>query len=383
MPSAPGPRAVVTGAGAVTPLGESLAATRDGLSAGRSALADATLLDPSGSPGRAAGEVLSLDARRYFRVPKALKLTDRKTRFAVAAAAMAFSDSGSSRAGAADDGLGVLLATTGSDFGAADLSRALSRDPDGRVVSDIPTFADRVLGRLNPLWLLVNLPNMTSAHVAIQLEACGPNSTLLTGASGGLQAIAEAGRWIGRGHARAVVAGGTDAPVHPWAWAAFEQAGFLGPDPSPFVPGEGAAVCLVEEETAARARGARIRGTLLGSGSAAGRPGEAGGLLRAARGALAASGIDPARIGALSLSVAGPEPEGIRDGLARLLGPLARPAWTPPATVRTGHLLAASSALEAVLALDGTPGPALVASLGYSGDAAALVLLAGDQEGTP
>ena len=84
-----GPRAVVTGLGLVTPLGPCLDSTFSALGEGRSAVGPATLFDASPFASSLAGEVKGLDARSHFRVPKALKLCDRRTRFAVCAAAMA------------------------------------------------------------------------------------------------------------------------------------------------------------------------------------------------------------------------------------------------------------------------------------------------------
>ncbi len=100
---------------------------------------------------------------------------------------------------------------------------------------------------------------MASAHVSIQLEARGPNTTVMTGWAAGLSAIIEGAAWIAEGSAVAVLAGGADSAVHPFAFAAFEQAGLFA-GPSPLVPAEGAAVVLLEEREAALARGARILG---------------------------------------------------------------------------------------------------------------------------
>jgi len=246
---------VVTGLGLVTPLGMGLPANAAALAAGRSAIAPATLLDASPFSSALAGEVRGLDARPYFRTPKALKLCDRRTRLAVAAAALALEDA--AFPGSSLERLGVALGTSGSDLGAEELSAALSRMAAPQRAAEEPAvFGAEALPGMNPLWLLLHLPNMASAHVAIQLEARGPNTTVMTGEAAGLQAVVEGAEWIREGRADAVLAGGADAPVHPFAFAAFEQAGrFAGP--SPLVPAEGAAVLLLEERASALARGAR------------------------------------------------------------------------------------------------------------------------------
>lgn len=258
-------RAVVTGLGAVTPLGSTLHATHDALSRGEAADRALTLFDASGFASTNGAEVVDFDARPHFRVPKALKLCDRRTRFAVAASSMALADAGSPRY--ASERLGVLVGTSGSDLGADELGRALREDPSGRAAHDIPYFAAHLLAGLNPLWLLVHLPNMASAHVAIQLEAQGPNSTVMTGWAAGLQAIGEAAALICEGAADAILAGGAESFLHPFAYAALQQAGFLHKEL--FVPGEGAAMLLLEERQAALARGARIYGEIHDTASGA------------------------------------------------------------------------------------------------------------------
>ncbi len=324
-------RVVVTGLGLVTPLGSGLEATLSALADGRSALAPATLFDASPFASPLAGEVKGLDARAHFRVPKALKLCDRRTRFAVCAAAMALEDAGFP-AGPCD-GLGAAIGTSGSDLGAEELSAALSRAEDPTLaIRDTVAFGDAALAGLNPLWLLVHLPNMASAHVAIQLEARGPNTTVMTGWAAGLSAIAEGAAWITEGRAVAVLAGGADSAVHPFAFAAFEQTGLLS-GPSPLVPAEGAAVVLLEEREAALARGARILGEL----------------------------------GVHALS-AGPRLAALAAGAA--------PAPFARLEELAGNLLAAHAPAALVLALaEGLSGPVAAVATGPAGEASALMVL--------
>ncbi len=325
-----GPRAVVTGLGLVTPLGPCLDSTFSALGEGRSAVGPATLFDASPFASSLAGEVKGLDARSHFRVPKALKLCDRRTRFAVCAAAMALAHSGFPSGPCT--GLGVAIGTSGSDLGAEELSGALSRADDPRHAAiDTAAFGESALAGLNPLWLLLHLPNMASAHVSIQLEARGPNTTVMTGWAAGLSAIIEGAAWIAEGSAVAVLAGGADSAVHPFAFAAFEQAGlFFGP--SPLVPGEGAAVVLLEEREAALARGARILGEV-GDHTLAEGP----------------------RLSAL-VAAAAPTPSGLLERLA-------------------GNLLAAHAPAALVLALaEGLASPVTAVAHGPAGEAAAILM---------
>ena len=249
-------RVVVTGIGVMTPLGHDLNATIDAVAAGRTAVGPASRCDSRGfEPGDAA-EIVDWDPRSAFRLPKALKLTDRPARFAVASAQMALDAAGYPRHAHALDSLGVAIGTSGSDLQARDLVRALAGDRS-ECVDDTSVFADRILGGLNPLWLLVSLPNMTSAHVAIQLEARGPNTTIMSDWLAGHTAIGEAALWIQMSEADAVVAGGADCAIQPFALAAFEQANLLPRDGSGgLVPAEGSAVFVLEAEESASARGA-------------------------------------------------------------------------------------------------------------------------------
>ena len=257
-------RVVITGIGAVTPLGPSLGATLDALAAGKSAVREATLFDATGFACANAAEVRNWDPRPSFRVPKALKLTDRPARFAVAAAEMALDHARWPRDEHRLDALGVVIGSSGSDLQVPDIGRALAGDEDARSATDIAYFAERMLSGLNPLWLLVSLPNMTSAHVAIQLQARGPNSTIMSDWVAGHQAIGEAAEWIRSGEADAVLAGGADSAIQPLAYAACQQAGFFEADQDGdgLVPAEGAALFLLEERDAACARGATILGEL-------------------------------------------------------------------------------------------------------------------------
>lgn len=259
-------RVVVTGIGAVTPHGD-LAQSAAAIAEGRSAIGPVRSFDASSFAQTLAGECLSFDPQRWFRSPKALKLTDRRTRFAVAAAAMAVENAGLDAA--AIENAGVVIGTSGSDLQTEDVGRAVGTASAGDV-RDIDYFAGRVLRRLNPLWLLVNLANMASAHVAIQLGARGPNSTITTDWIAGVQAIGEASRWIAGGETDVVIAGAADSGVLPFAFASFEESGFFDGDEPRFVPSEGAAAFVLEEMSHATRRGARIFAEVRGYASAQG-----------------------------------------------------------------------------------------------------------------
>lgn len=341
---------VITGAGAVTPLGHCLDETRRALTDGACAAAPPRSFDASGFGGPLAAEVREFDARPFFTTPKALKLTDRPGRFAVAAAAMTLRRAGWDREVASPERLGVAIGTSGHDLLIEQLAGAVAPDEHRRTVTDIRRFADRVRAGLPPLWLLTVLPNMISAHVGIQFGATGPNTMIMTGAAAGLQAIGEGCDWLRAREADAVLAGASDSVVNPLCFAAFAQAGLFDADPG-FVPGEGAAIVLLERRADAEARGARVLAAVAGHATRAGDPAA---MRRATHAALAAAGWTPGHVD-------------------RHLGPV------PALQRRLGHAMAAAAPIEMCLALDPLPGAAppetlLMSAGGFGGPAAALGL---------
>jgi 3-oxoacyl-[acyl-carrier-protein] synthase II len=258
-------RVVITGVGIVTAFGD-LEQTRTAIRERRSALAPVQSFDAAPFGESRAGECHSFDPLPWFRQPKALKVADRRTRLAMAAAGMALADAQVDPA--LLESAGVVIGTSGSDVQAESCGIAVGSPQDGDV-TDTNYFGTRILRRLNPLWLLVNLANMASGHIAIQFEARGPNSTISTDWIAGLQAIGEASRWIYEGEADLVIAGGADCGVLPFAYACLEESGFFSNDDPSFVPAEGAALYVLEELEHARARGARILGELGGYAASA------------------------------------------------------------------------------------------------------------------
>ncbi len=341
------------------------------------------LFDASGFSASLGAEVLGFDPRPHFRMAKALKLTDRTTQFAVAAAAMALAQAGWPSDETFCERLGVLIGVSGSDLQAPEVARALQSDGEPVPVDQIPVFADRILSRLNPLWLLINLPNMPSAHVAIQFGARGPNSTVMTDWVAGSQAIGEAADWIRGGEADAVLAGGTDTAIQPFALAAFDQAGLLSasPDGRPrFVPGEGAAVLMLEEETHALSRGATVLGDIAGYASASSPVDSRDhALTRTITAALGEAGWRPSDVAQIALAsldgtpLRAREDAAIRAALDECADSVVRVDYQPA----VGHALAALGPISLCLAIGGAADSRgiLCNAAGYSGQAVTLAVL--------
>jgi 3-oxoacyl-[acyl-carrier-protein] synthase II len=368
-------RVVVTGAGVISPLGHSLQATTGAIAAGHSAIAAASLFDARGFQSADAAEIADWDPRPSFRLPKALKLADRPARFAVASAQMALDDGRYPRAEDALVQLGVALGSSGSDLQARDLVRALGRPASDWRVDDIAAFGGRILDGLNPLWLLVSLPNMTSAHVAIQLEAHGPNTTIMSDWTAGHQAIGEGALWVDMGEADAVLAGGADCAIQPFAFAAFEQAGLLPAAGTldGLVPSEGAAVFLLEDREAAAARGVTPWAELRGyAGRASSGDGGASALADALADALTTAGwsADEVTVCGVTRPATTVHRRAACDAVSDTFGGRLAPVSFSGSL---GFALAAAAPIELAVLLATHPASRVLSgSLGSSGEAVAL-----------
>lgn len=255
------PRVVITGAGVVSPLAPTLAGTCDALARGMSAVAPATAGGASEGGVGAAARVRDFDPRPSFATPKAIKMADRAAQFAVVAARGAL-DASRWPGGGETRPLGVLMGTSGHDLLLPDIAAAIGVDPGQRAVHDTAWCGERLMAGLPPLWLVTVLPNMISAHVAMQMSASGPCSTLMSSEAAGLQAIGEAADWIWNGDADVVLAGGADSAVNPFVHEAWFQAGVTT------IPGEGAAAFVIERRDHAVARGADILAEVVAYASA-------------------------------------------------------------------------------------------------------------------
>lgn len=382
---APGRRPVVTGIGLITPLGvgleETFQALRHDGATGVTAGATRTRLSRSTQQPAWRLAIPHFEPRPFFHTPKSVKLTDRKTQLAVAAAELAVRDAGISDDDSRD-ALAVVLGCSSSDVDTDGLGRAVARSA-GDVTSDIPAFAEAILKGLNPLWLLVNLPNMVSAHVAIQQRSQGPNWTVMTDWIAGLQAIGEAAAGISTGELDWALAGGADCGTPVFFAACYGQDGALGENGRGLVLSEGAAILVLESEEHARARGARLRGSIEGfcCRASGAENGAATGLRGAMCGALADAGWCGADLDLVCRAAV--DHRSFLDEERTLVAELFAASRRPPDTLELrsslGHALGASGAIDAALALrflGPRPGSgrALCNALGYEGQAAALAV---------
>lgn len=243
----------------VTPLGDNFPDTVAALERGESAQESVVSIDGSSQPLRVV-QIESFQPRLHFRAPKALKLANRRTELAVAAAAMAIENAGLSETSLEGLRHEVLIGCSSSDLHIEELAQAVGYDPDNKAATDIPFFSQRILNGLNPLWLLTHLPNMVSAHVAIQLEATGPNSTLMTAGVAGQQAIGEGFRSIQSGETDLVLAGGADCGTALFDVACFAYDALFATqsDAKHLAVAEGSAMLVLENYDHAQKRNAAI-----------------------------------------------------------------------------------------------------------------------------
>lgn len=349
------PRIVVTGLGAMTPLGESPEVFWQGLLAGVSGIGPMTQADPANYPCRVAGEVRTFDPRNYLDHKEARRMA-RFTQFAVAAAAQAIQDSGLNLDSEPRDRIGVLLGNGNGGFPNIDAEMRLLLQRGGMKVS--------------PLFFPMILPNMAASQVSLRFGLGGYTSTVTTACAAATQAIGEAVEVMRRGAADVMLAGGTEAGISELGLAGFSVMRALATDNDDpasasrpfdltrngFVPAEGAGILVLETMEHALARDARILAEIAGYGASsdayhlvAPDP-EGTGAWRAMKWAVADAGLTPEQIDYVSAHATSTPVGDIAETIAlkRLFGEAAKRVPVSAAKSMIGHSLGAAGALEAV-----------------------------------
>lgn len=348
-------RVVVTGLGAVTPLGLDVASFWDGLSSGRNGIRSISAFDASDLPVRFAGEVQDFDPTRFMDRKEAKRLA-RFSQFAVAASLQAWQDSGLEMAHENAERVGVLI---GSGMG------GLSVIEEGH-----QQLMTKGPGRVSPFLIPMSIVNMASGNVSIVLGAKGPNYCAVSACSSGTHALGDALRILQRGDAEVFVAGGTESAVTPLAIAAFANAKALsGRNDAPekasrpfdagrdgFVMGEGAGVLILETLEHAQARNARIYAELVGYGASGdayhitmpGPEGEGAG--RAMAAALQEAGLAPEDVEYINAhGTSTPANDRLETAAIKgLFGSHAAKVAISSNKSMVGHLLGAAGAVEAL-----------------------------------
>jgi 3-oxoacyl-[acyl-carrier-protein] synthase II len=330
-----------------------------------------TSVDVSRLPIRAAGEVKGLEVEKFLESPKLARTLGRSGALAVTAARLAWADAGLGPKDYPPERAGVILGSHWSHEGLSELAQAAQRSLGEGGEMDWRRFGESGYRRLPPLWLLPQLPNLPASVVAIELGLKGPNSTITTACTAGLQAVGEAYRLLQRGEADLLLCGGADSLVNPIDLATFALLGIASPEDGtpprercrPFdgrrnglVLGEGAAVLVLEEVSRARARGGRLYAEVLGYGRSFHPPGDGLAVLPKGRGidaamvaALKEAGVGPPEIDALGAHGCATW-EGDRQETLAVKRALGQEAYRVPLSAvksMLGYARAASGALEA------------------------------------
>lgn len=261
-------RVVITGLGAITPLGTGVEKFWQGLLEGKSGVDKITRFDVDKFSSKIAGEVNDFDPTMYIDKKEAKRM-DRYTQFAIVSARMAIKDAGIDLDAIDKDKTGVIL---GSGVGGMDTLESTAK-----------VLHEKGPGRVSPFFVPMMIGNMAAGQVAIDLRVKGPNITVVTACASATNAIGEAFRKIQYGEADMMISGGTEASIVPLALAGFCSMKALSTrndDPQKasrpfdkerdgFVMGEGAGIIVLESLENAKKRGAKIYAEIKGYGATA------------------------------------------------------------------------------------------------------------------
>ena len=255
-------RVVVTGIGAVTPIGLNIDEFWQGLITGRSGVGTITLFDSAKYPIKIAAEVKDFDPAKYMSLKRADR-TGRCTQFAIAAAKMALESSGLEMTRVNRERVGVVIATTGMVSLNAEY---------GEVIKNRPS-------RIDPLFMTKSGQCMVPSQVGLELGAKGLNTSVNSACASGSDSLGAALSYIRAGYADVIFAGGAEAGVNPVSLAVCARVGALSREPDPkkasrpfdlkrdgFVLGEGSGMLMLESLEHALRRGATILAELAGVG---------------------------------------------------------------------------------------------------------------------
>lgn len=290
-------RVVITGLGAVTPLGHTVEAFWEGLSRGQTGIGPLTLAKTEGYPCKVAGEVKDWDASKFIE-RKAARRMARFAQFMVASAGQAIADAGLELERENRDRVAVLIGNGGGGY------------PDMQEAAQ--TLFERGGMKIDPLYLAKSLGNMAAAQVSLQYGLRGYNGTICTACAAGTQAIGEAAMLIRAGRAEVALTGGCEAGISELGLSGFSVMRALTGSEDPatasrpfdakrdgYAPAEGAGALILESEAHAMRRGARIYAELAGFGCTCDAfhvvapPDDGEGAARAMAEALADAGVTP------------------------------------------------------------------------------------------
>ncbi len=348
-------RVVVTGIGAVSPVGNSAEESWEAVINGKSGIGALTRLDAEQFPVKVAAEVKDFDIEQYIDRKEARKM-DRFTHYALAASIMAMKDANLETL---DEETALRTGVwIGSGIGGMETHE-----------QQFELFQKRGYRRVSPFFVPMMIPDMASGQVSIHFGAKGINSCSVTACASGTNSIGDAFEVIRRGDADVMISGGAEAPITTMAVAGFcaNKALSMNPDPATasrpfdanrdgFIIGEGAGIVILEEYEHAVKRGAKIYAEVVGYGSTgdahhitAPAP-EGEGAARAMQQALEQSGADLTEVGYINAhGTSTPYNDEFETMAAKtVFGDHAKNLMISSTKSMTGHLLGAAGGLEAI-----------------------------------
>lgn len=349
-------RVVVTGVGAVSPLGTGNQKNWDGLMSGRSGIDLITRFDATSLPVRIAGEVKDFDAEQYID-KKEIKKMDLFIQYAMAAAQFAMEDSGLQITEENAEQVGVLVGAGLGGLPAIEKYHIALQEGGYKKIS--------------PFFIPMLIINLAPGHISIKYGAKGPNLSSVSACATGTHSIGDAYHMIARGDADAMIAGGTESTVTPLGIGGFAVMKALSDrndEPqrasrpfdkgrNGFILGEGAGIVVLEEYEAAKKRGAKIYAEVVGYGLTGDAyhmttPAEGGeGAARCMKMALRNAGVAPEQVGYINAHGTSTYFNDLNETLAikSVFGDHAYKLMVSSTKSMTGHLLGAAGGLEAVI----------------------------------
>lgn len=347
-------RVVITGMGAVTPLGNSADAFWEGLKAGENGIKAITKFDASETGISVAGELKDFDPKEFMD-RKVAKRMDEYSQFGVAAAVQAVEMSGIDTEKTNMDRFGVIV---GSGIGGLNAME-----------QQIIKMHDKGPQRVAPLFVPMAIGNMVAGNISIAIGARGINTSIVTACASGNNSIGEAFRNIKHGYSDVIIAGGAEGTINEIGIAGFAALNALSTSSDPdrasipfdkerhgFVMGEGAGVLMLESLDHALERGATIYGEIVGYGATgdgyhmtAPSP-DGSGAGRAMKLAMEEAGITPADIGYINAhGTSTPANDSSEtQAIKYAFGDAAKDVAISSTKSMTGHLLGAAGGIEAV-----------------------------------
>lgn len=351
-------RVVVTGVGVVSPLGCGNGKNWDALLAGKSGIAPITRFDASDLPVKIAGEVKDFVAEDFID-KKEIKKMDLFIQYSLAAAQFAMEDSGLVITEENAEKVGVLVGAGLGGLPAIERYHSVLLEGGHKKIS--------------PFFIPMLIINLAPGHISIKYGAKGPNVSSVSACATGTHSIGDAYHMIARGDADAMIAGGTESTVTPLGIGGFAVMKALSTnndDPTGasrpfdkgrdgFVLSEGAGIVVLEEYEAAKARGAKIYGEVVGYGLSGDAyhltsPAPGGeGAARCMKMALRTAGVNPEQVDYINAHGTSTPFGDVGETMAihSVFGDHARKLMVSSTKSMTGHLLGAAGGIEAVFSL--------------------------------